>query len=116
MEKNKKNILRNFTYDRITDGQKWVEIYSLMFLSIALKPVIKKNTLLLIDDTPLNPYWLDTRNSKVYDDMYNYYNKNDYLPGKGMYILNEINNAYKVIHNYQVLFKFYNSPLYTVEE
>jgi len=82
----------------------------------ALKPVIKKNTLLLIDDTPLNPYWLDTRNSKVYDDMYNYYNKNDYLPGKGMYILNEINNAYKVIHNYQVLFKFYNSPLYTVEE
>jgi len=33
-KKNKKNILRNFTYDRITDGQKWVEIYLFMFLSI----------------------------------------------------------------------------------
>jgi hypothetical protein len=27
----------------------------------SLIPVIKKDTLLLIDDTPINPYWLDTR-------------------------------------------------------
>jgi hypothetical protein len=77
----------------------------------ALIPVIKKNTLLLIDDTPINPYWLDNRN-KVYDDMCIYYsNNNNRLPGKGMFVLNEITNADKLIHNYQVLYKFYNAPL-----
>jgi hypothetical protein len=76
----------------------------------ALMPVIKKNTLLLIDDTPLNPYWLDTRN-KLYHDMNIYYNKNNYMPGKGMYVLNEISNATKLLHTYQVLYKFTNSPV-----
>jgi hypothetical protein len=77
----------------------------------SLMPVIKKNTLLLIDDTPINPYWLDTRNN-LYNDMCDYYINNNYtLPGKGMYILNEITNANKLIHNYQVLYKFYNVPI-----
>lgn len=75
----------------------------------ALIPVIKKNTLLLIDDTPINPYWLDTRN-KLYHDMNIYYNNHNYLPGKGMYVLNEITNAEKLIHNYQVLYKFVDTP------
>lgn len=75
----------------------------------ALIPIIKKNTLLLIDDTPLNPYWLDTR-GKLYDDMILYYNQNTYMPGKGMYVLYEISNARKLMHNYQVLYKFYNNP------
>ena len=76
----------------------------------SLIPVIKKNTLLLIDDTPINPYWLDTRN-KVYDDMCVYYNNNNNtLPGKGMFVLNEIKNANKLIHNYQVLYQFYDAP------
>jgi len=76
----------------------------------SLMPVIKKDTLLLIDDTPINPYWLDNRNM-VYNDMCNYYiNNNNTLPGKGMFILNEITNANKLIHNYQVLYKFYNAP------
>lgn len=76
----------------------------------ALMPVIKKDTLLLIDDTPINPYWLDTRDSKIYNDMCNYYNTNNFLPGKGMYVLNEITNANKLLHNYQVLYKFYDTP------
>ena len=76
----------------------------------SLIPVIKKDTLLLIDDTPVNPYWLDTRN-KVYTDMCDYYFKNNNtLPGKGMFILDKINNANMLLHNYQVLYKFYDAP------
>lgn len=76
----------------------------------SLMPVIKKNTLMLIDDTPCSPYWLDVRNN-VYTDMVAYYSKNNSaLPGKGMFVLNEITNASKLMHNYQVLYKFYDAP------
>ena len=71
----------------------------------ALLPSCKKDTLLLIDDTPINPYWLPFRNS-MYNDMIKYYNINNYLPGKGMFVLNEEKNADLVLHNYQVLYKF----------
>jgi hypothetical protein len=88
-------------YDPIPSGNHGLAEYK------ALKPVIKKDTLLLIDDTPINPYWLDTRNN-IYDDMCEYYKKNNNrLPGKGMFVLDEITNANKLIHNYQVLYKFY---------
>jgi len=54
---------------------------------------------LLIDDTHINPYWLDTRND-LYNDMCLYYNKNNNtLPGKGMFVLDEIPNANKIILN-----------------
>ena len=77
----------------------------------SLKPVIKKDTLMLIDDTPVNPYWLDTR-GQTYIDMNSYYMKNNNtMPGKGMFVLNEITNANMLLHNYQVLYKFYDSPL-----
>lgn len=76
----------------------------------AIKPSIKKNTLLLIDDTPKNPYWLNTRNSKLFNDMCKYYNNNKFLPGKGMFVLNEISNADKLMHQYQVLYKFNDIP------
>lgn len=75
----------------------------------ALVPAIKKNTLLLIDDTPINPYWMDTRGPAFYD-MIDYYGKNKGMPGKGMYVLDEITNADKLIHNYQVLYRFSNKP------
>ncbi len=76
----------------------------------SLIPVIKKDTLLLIDDTPINPYWLDSRND-VYNDMCVYYfNNNSRLPGKGMFVLDEVTNANKLLHNYQVLYKFYDAP------
>ena len=39
--------------------------------------------------------------------MVKFYDNNKYMPGKGMYILNEIKNANKLLHNYQVLYKFY---------
>jgi hypothetical protein len=76
----------------------------------ALMPVIKKDTLLLIDDTPISPYWLDYRNY-LYNDMCKYYNYYNRLPGKGMFILDEITNATKLIHNYQVLYKFNDTPI-----
>jgi hypothetical protein len=75
----------------------------------SLIPVIKKDTLLLIDDTPVNPYWLDTR-GQLYTDMCTYYSTNNFLPGKGMYVLNEVKNANMLLHNYQVLYKFNGSP------
>jgi hypothetical protein len=76
----------------------------------ALMPIIRKNTLMLIDDTPANPYWLDTR-GQLYEDMKIFYNENNYMPGKGMYVVNEITNASKLLHNYQVLYKFIDSPI-----
>jgi hypothetical protein len=76
----------------------------------ALMPVIKKDTLMLVDDTPINPYWLDTRN-KLYSDMTVHYASNNPMPGKGMFVLNEVTNANKLIHNYQVLYRFYDSPV-----
>ena len=75
----------------------------------SLIPVIKKDTLLLIDDTPINPYWIDTRNN-LYNDMCLRYHTLRTMPGKGMFVLNEIKNANKLIHNYQVLYKFYDAP------
>ena len=71
----------------------------------ALLPSLKNGSLLLIDDTPRVPYWLDSRD-KLYNDMSNFYTNNNYLPGKGMYILELNNRATKIIHNYQVLYKF----------
>jgi hypothetical protein len=76
---------------------------------MALKPAIKKDTLLLIDDTPINPYWLDTRGNTYYD-MLDYYGTFGIMPGKGMYVLDEVKNADKLIHNYQVLYRFNESP------
>lgn len=72
---------------------------------ISLQPVLKKNSLLLIDDTPLTPYWLDTRGT-LYIDMIDFYNKNNYLPGKGLFVLNAQKNANILMHNYQILYKF----------
>jgi len=72
---------------------------------LSLLPSYKKNTLLLIDDTPSNPYWLDSRGS-LYNDMIQYYGKNNYLPGKGQYVLNVNKDAEVLLHNYQVLYKF----------
>ena len=72
---------------------------------LSLLPSYKKNTLLLIDDTPSNPYWIDTR-GKLYNDMIDYYSKNNCLPGKGQYILNVYKDVDILLHNYQILYKF----------
>jgi len=75
----------------------------------ALKPVIGKDTLMLIDDTPISPEWLDTR-GQTYRDMQHFYTDTGIMPGKGMYVLDEVLNAEKLIHNYQVLYKFRGKP------
>jgi hypothetical protein len=75
----------------------------------ALKPVIDKDTLMLIDDTPVSPEWLDTR-GQLYVDMIDFYRDTGIMPGKGMYVLDEVRNAEKIIHNYQVLYKFRGKP------
>lgn len=71
----------------------------------ALLPVYKKDTLLLIDDTPINPYWLPFRND-MYNRVVSKYNSGLKMPGKGMYILDEEKNADLLLHNYQILYKF----------
>lgn len=72
---------------------------------LSLLPSYKKNTLLLIDDSPSSPYWIDTRD-KLYNDMKQYYLKNNCLPGKGQYVLNLYKDADLLLHNYQILYKF----------
>jgi hypothetical protein len=70
----------------------------------AIQSKLTNKSLLLIDDTPIEPYWLDTRGA-LYNDMCIFYEKNKYLPGKGMFVLNEITNAEKLLHQYQVLYQ-----------
>jgi hypothetical protein len=72
---------------------------------LAILPALKNNSLLLIDDTPLNPYWLDFRHD-LYDRMQEHYNKYNFLPGKGLYVLGVNKDASTLLHNYQVLYKF----------
>jgi hypothetical protein len=71
----------------------------------ALVPAFKTDSLLLIDDTPASPYWLDTRGS-LYTDMIKLYDAKRLLPGKGMFVLSEPKDATMLLHNYQVLYKF----------
>lgn len=71
----------------------------------AVLPAITNGTLLLIDDTPINPYWLDTR-GQLYNDMLVYYDKHHELPGKGQHVVNIDKHAETLLHQYQVLYKF----------
>jgi hypothetical protein len=72
---------------------------------LAILPALKPKSLLLIDDTPSEPYWLDSRD-ETYQDMIQYYNDKGFLPGKGQYVLNYPKNADLLLHNYQVLYEF----------
>jgi len=76
----------------------------------ALIPAIDKDTLMLIDDTPLSPEWIDNR-GQMYADMVDFYGNTGVMPGKGMYVLDRVNNAEKIIHNYQVLYRFLGKPV-----
>lgn len=71
----------------------------------AILPVLRPGSLMLIDDTPSTPYWIDDR-GLTYQNMVNFYEMNHYLPGKGQYILSEPKSAQMLLHNYQVLYKF----------
>ncbi len=76
----------------------------------ALIPAIDKDTLMLIDDTPLSPEWIDNR-GQLYEHMVDFYGNTGVMPGKGMYVLDRVNNAEKIIHNYQVLYRFLGKPV-----
>jgi hypothetical protein len=71
----------------------------------AILPAMKSGSLMLIDDTPSTPYWLDDRD-KTYNDMVKFYETHNFLTGKGQYVLTEPKNSQTLLHNYQVLYKF----------
>lgn len=72
---------------------------------VAVLPALQEGSLLLIDDTPATPYWLDFRGPE-YDKMTAYYNTHGRMPGKGMYVLDFAPAEAKLLHNFQVLYKF----------
>jgi hypothetical protein len=76
---------------------------------LAIKPVLQKDSYLLIDDTPVNTEWINDRG-----DFYNNFSefkKNNHnlpMPGKGMYIIDICKNFnVKILEQkYQLLYKF----------
>jgi hypothetical protein len=71
----------------------------------AILPVLRTGSLLLIDDTPSTPYWMDDR-GLTYQNMIKFYETHNYLPGKGQYVLSEPKKTQILLHNYQILYKF----------
>lgn len=78
----------------------------------AVLPALSTGSLLLIDDTPATPYWLDNRGG-LYTDMVKFYEANHFMPGKGQYVIDEVKlvsdqrpKVDMLMHNYQVLYKF----------
>lgn len=72
---------------------------------LAVKPLLQKGSLLLIDDTPSSPYWLDTREG-WYHDLVKYYDENGALPGKGARVVKELakTGGVDIIHHYYQYF------------
>ena len=71
----------------------------------AIRPAMVSGSLMLIDDTPCSPDWLDDR-GLLYQQMTGFFDTHGYLPGKGQTILNEPDTPSLLLHNYQVLYKF----------
>jgi len=86
-------------YNPVPSGNHGLKEYN------ALLPAYKSGSLLLIDDTPKSPYWIDSR-GKLYEDMKIFYENKKHLPGKGMFVLDQPKDANILLHNYQILYKF----------
>jgi hypothetical protein len=74
----------------------------------ACKPMLKKDTYLLIDDTPSSPYWLDTREG-FYTPLAEGFLRTGRMPGKGARVVEDMewnSSIQKVHHTYQVFYKF----------
>jgi hypothetical protein len=72
---------------------------------LAIRPKLTSGALLMIDDTPSSPEWVNGRGLD-YHNMTQFYNVNHFLPGKGLKVLTEIGDtADKLLHQYQVLYK-----------
>lgn len=72
-----------------------------------VKHLLHKNSIILIDDTPLSPEWLD---NGIYHPIYNEFKQkfNPLVNGKGSFVNTELEklNAKKILHQYQCLWKF----------
>lgn len=72
---------------------------------LAVKPLFEKGSLLLIDDTPSSPSWLDVREG-CYHDMIKYYDEHEAMPGKGAKVVKELakTGEAEIIHHYYQYF------------
>lgn len=75
---------------------------------LAVRPALQENSLLLIDDTPASPYWMDCRDGTYSDMVRRSQDPAFIMPGKGMFIRKVIGEteAECVLHQYQLLYKF----------
>jgi hypothetical protein len=86
----------------IPSGQHGLEEYK------AIRPSLTSGSLLLIDDTPVSPYWTNSRD-KTYNNLKQNYTVENYkMPGKGMFIIDTVSphEAITLMHQYQLLYKF----------
>jgi len=75
---------------------------------LAIQPALHKGSLLLIDDTPKNPDWFDSR-SELHTKLKKSFQEDGEMPGKGKYVKEMLKNNEKVIllhHMYQTFYKF----------
>jgi hypothetical protein len=71
-----------------------------------VKHLLHKNSIILIDDTPVSPYWLDDgQNSPIYSSLKRQFNPN--MAGKGSLVNLELEKmgATKILHQYQTLWR-----------
>ena len=61
-------------------------------------------TIILVDDTPVSPAWLPFRDGS-YDIVSGQYEQGVQMPGKGMQIVNAVDNDKVIMHQYQFLFR-----------
>ena len=69
-----------------------------------VKHLLRKGSVILIDDTPISPEWLDNgKNNPIYNDFKKQFNEK--MTGKGSLVNNELEKmgATKIMHQYQVL-------------
>lgn len=73
---------------------------------MCIKHLLKKGSIILIDDTPISPEWLD---NGIYNPIYDRYKQNfdPNMSGKGSLVNLELEkmNATKILHQYQVLWR-----------
>jgi hypothetical protein len=74
----------------------------------AVEPALGPGSILLIDDTPANPYWTDSRDCEHYSHVCGMYNTMGYLPGKGSDIARELSSSARFTllhHMYQIMWR-----------
>jgi hypothetical protein len=79
---------------------------------VNLIPHLNNYSIVMIDDTPINPEFLPFRNN-IYESVKANYEKNNIIPGKGMYVeevLKQQNILYKkILHHYGVIYEIFKN-------